>query len=445
MKKSTELIQRYFLGIASEEDVRELESGLKVDADLQEEYLFHAETDSHLRQESQRFLNTERAEESKQKADESIVVTPSRSSNVWKWMSGISTVLAITLLILLVSNFPPPREAMASLGELAVSVSWSEQNIWSATGRGDLFGIRRELKRNVPVDARSDDELTPLHVSAIFNQKEATEILIAGGAKLFLVDAKGNTALHMAAFLGHTDIVRLLLSAGAKPNVRNNLGFSAADLVSVAWNARLEDYYHKVERTLNLTLDLNRIRSERPGILNLLSMPRPGASKTPPSISIWQAAITGNILAVKQHIVAGTDVNSEEDLTGNTPLTLSAIFGHSEVAKLLVEAGADIEHLNKSGDTAIHLACFFCQPDIVKLLVRFGADPNKRNKYNATCIDRVSSELNMEMEAVYRHVYDSLNLQLDFQNIRAARHQIAIFLKEHIAENRVLPKEIPAK
>jgi ankyrin repeat protein len=331
------------------------------------------------------------------------------------------------------------------LGELAVSVSWSEQNIWSATGRGDLFGIRRELKRNVPVDARSDDELTPLHVSAIFNQKEATEILIAGGAKLFLVDAKGNTALHMAAFLGHTDIVRLLLSAGAKPNVRNNLGFSAADLVSVAWNARLEDYYHKVERTLNLTLDLNRIRSERPGILNLLSMPRPGASKTPPSISIWQAAITGNILAVKQHIVAGTDVNSEEDLTGNTPLTLSAIFGHSEVAKLLVEAGADIEHLNKSGDTAIHLACFFCQPDIVKLLVRFGADPNKRNKYNATCIDRVSSELNMEMKAVYRHVYDSLNLQLDFQNIRAARHQIAIFLKEHIAENRVLPKEIPAK
>ena len=51
----------------------------------------------------------------------------------------------------------------------------------------------------------------------------------------------------------------------------------------------------------------------------------------------------------------------------------------------------------------------------------------------------------MEMKAVYRHVYDSLNLQLDFQNIRAARHQIAIFLKEHIAENRVLPKEIPAK
>ena len=171
-----------------------------------------------------RFLNTERAEESKQKADESIVVTPSRSSNVWKWMSGISTVLAITLLILLVSNFPPPREAMASLGELAVSVSWSEQNIWSATGRGDLFGIRRELKRNVPVDARSDDELTPLHVSAIFNQKEATEILIAGGAKLFLVDAKGNTALHMAAFLGTYRHRQTLVVRRSKTKCSQQLG-----------------------------------------------------------------------------------------------------------------------------------------------------------------------------------------------------------------------------
>lgn len=447
MMKPNELIQRYFLGIASEREVRELESRLRVDADLQDDFLFYAETDAHLFQESQHGANAERSNEaeSKNKTNEPITAMQKRPSNVWKWISGVSTVAAMTLLLMLVLNLPPQRDAVASLGELAVNVSWSDQSIWSAAARGDLFGLRRELKRNVPVDARSDDKLTPLHLSALFNQKDSAEFLLAEGANVSLADAEGNTALHMSAFLGRTDVVRVLLSAGAKPNVRNKRGFSATDLVAVAWNNRLERFYQEVARTLSVTLNLEQIRSDRPTILKLLSMSEPGANNTPPSISIWQAAITGNILAVKQHIAAGTDVNSKEDLAGNTPLTLSAIFGQPEVAKLLVDAGADIEHRNKSGDTAIHLACFFCQPEIVKLLVRSGANPSKTNNHNRTCLDRVSNELNVEMKAVYRHVYDSLNLQLDFAQIRAARLQIANFLKEHIAENSVLPKETPAK
>ena len=34
-----------------------------------------------------------------------------------------------------------------------------------------------------------------------------------------------------------------------------------------------------------------------------------------PSVDIWEAARTGNIEAVKQHLAAGTDVNATADMT----------------------------------------------------------------------------------------------------------------------------------
>ena len=50
---SSELIQRYLLGLATEEEVRELETRLASDEQLQDEILLQAEFDSHLRHEVQ--------------------------------------------------------------------------------------------------------------------------------------------------------------------------------------------------------------------------------------------------------------------------------------------------------------------------------------------------------------------------------------------------------
>jgi len=44
-----------------------------------------------------------------------------------------------------------------------------------------------------------------------------------------------------------------------------------------------------------------------------------GCGESPPDISIHDAAESGNIEAVKQHIAAGTDVNAKDN-AGTTPL-----------------------------------------------------------------------------------------------------------------------------
>jgi ankyrin repeat protein len=60
---------------------------------------------------------------------------------------------------------------------------------------------------------------TPLHIVAIWGDVEAARVLIASGAE---IDARGEddfTPLHNAVEQGHTEVVELLLDAGANPRL----------------------------------------------------------------------------------------------------------------------------------------------------------------------------------------------------------------------------------
>ena len=71
-----------------------------------------------------------------------------------------------------------------------------------------------------------------------------------------------------------------------------------------------------------------------------MQQPEPLTAKAP-DISIHDAATLGNIEAIKQHLVAGADVNAKDD-DGISPLLLAATWGHKEVAELLIAKGADV-------------------------------------------------------------------------------------------------------
>ena len=434
-KSSNELIHRYLLGVATADEVREFEARLLGDDQLQDEFLFQVEVDAHLRQEAQTVTNPAVA------ADQPVLQS---SPVIWKWISGVSTLAATILVAIVIFNMPPQRAALAypSLGDLTVDIPQAEQNIWAAAADGDLDAIRRELKDSVSADAKAKCGLTPLHIATLANHPAAVELLLAHGADVSLADREGNTALHMASFLGRPGIVRLLLESGADPAVRNHLGFSSLDNVAITWSAGLEDYYHHVEGVLDTRLDFDQIRAERPKILRLLASKSTIAPGLTPPLSLWQAAITGNTAAVKQHIRAGTDISAKEDFGGCTPLILAAIFDQEEVAKILISAGADLELRSNSGGTALHQACFFCRPEIVQILLNAGADPHAVNNRGLAPPDVVSIEFDDELEGTYRHVYDSLGLTFDTERIQQTRRQIARILRSHDSDNH---RELPDK
>jgi hypothetical protein len=70
--------------------------------------------------------------------------------------------------------------------------------------------------------------------------------------------------------------------------------------------------------------------------------PEPPTAKAP-AISIWDAATSGNIEAVKQHIAAGTDVNARR-VIGDTPLDGAIQRKRTETIDLLRKHGG------KTGD-----------------------------------------------------------------------------------------------
>ena len=150
-----------------------------------------------------------------------------------------------------------------------------------------------------------------------------------------------------------------------------------------------------------------------------------------PEIDIHTAVLTGNQEALKQHIAAGTDINEKDPFGGSSPLISAALFGKTEEARILIDAGADINFQNNDGGTALHTAAFFGRPEIVRLLLEKNADRTIINKFGATAYQSVAGPF-----ADVKNVYDMIGkalepmgLKLDYAYIEKVRPEIAEMLK----------------
>jgi len=72
------------------------------------------------------------------------------------------------------------------------------------------------------------------------------------------------------------------------------------------------------------------------------------------SVDIWEAARTGNIEAVKQHIAAGADVNAKDE-DGITLLHYAAWTGQKETVELLITNSAEVNAKDAAGNTPLDL------------------------------------------------------------------------------------------
>lgn len=68
-------------------------------------------------------------------------------------------------------------------------------------------------------------------------------------------------------------------------------------------------------------------------------------------------------------------------------LTIAAVYGHVDVAKQLIDHGADVDALDAGGRTAMHAAAFLGEAEIVELLLDRGAKPLPKGPTGDTPID----------------------------------------------------------
>ncbi|KAG8039160.1 hypothetical protein G9C98_003467 [Cotesia typhae] len=73
-------------------------------------------------------------------------------------------------------------------------------------------------------------------------------------------------------------------------------------------------------------------------------------------------------------------------IEGASALWCAAGAGHLNIVKLLVKAGADVNHPTHTNSTPLRAACFDGRLDIVNYLIDHNADIHIANKYNNTCL-----------------------------------------------------------
>lgn len=150
-----------------------------------------------------------------------------------------------------------------------------------------------------------------------------------------------------------------------------------------------------------------------------------------PSVDIHTAVVKGDIKAIKQHIATKSDLNVKETMGGSTPLISAAVFGKTEIAKLLIDAGALLNAQNNEGSTALISAAFFCRPEIVQMLLARNADKTIKNKYGSTAYETVKSSFE-EAKPIYDMLGSALapmGLKFDYEYIKKTRPVIALMLK----------------
>jgi hypothetical protein len=178
---------------------------------------------------------------------------------------------------------------------------------------------------------------------------ESVQKLIDDGADVNASDDGGRTALMEDTTL---DISKVLINAGANVNAKNNNGYTT---LKCARSPEMAEMLIKAGADVNARDDYGRT----------------------------MLMITWDPRMVEILTKAGADVN-EKDHSGNTALM---IIMDLEKIKMLIKAGADVNAKNNGGKTALmccdHLTIInFIYADVAKVLIEAGADLKDFNPSN---------------------------------------------------------------
>lgn len=115
------------------------------------------------------------------------------------------------------------------------------------------------------------------------------------------------------------------------------------------------------------------------------------------TLLMLEAQCSENTEISKMLIENGIDVNSQ-NINGETALMLASkkgwYFGTDKIFKILMDAGSDINLQDNNGDTALLIAVKYHQDDNVRILTKFGADVNLKNNFGETALTIAKKESN---------------------------------------------------
>jgi len=288
---------------------------------------------------------------------------------------------------------------MLLIGAAAAQAAGTD--VADAARRGDRDAVRAALARKADVNAAQIDGSTALHWAAERDDLEMADQLIRAGARVTARTREGVTPLQLAATNGSASMIDRLLKAGADPNAPLTAGGDTA-LMMAARTGKTDALRVLVEAGGNVnaketwggtTALMWAVSEGHVDAAKLLI----GAGADVSARSNYVAAANGRGFEGRTPVASRTDPKTEEFASGwLTPLTLAAREGDVEMARILVNAGADVNAVAGDGKTALALAIFNGNYDVASLLVDSKADVNKADAQRFTPLFYAVDRRNME-------------------------------------------------
>jgi len=234
-------------------------------------------------------------------------------------------------------------------------------SIFEAVATSNLPALRQLIAANADVNVTDADGQSALHIAIRDKLTDVISLLIEAGADVASGGEMGIYPLSFAAVHGDSAAVELLIAAGAPINVVNRFGQNALYLACQNMNALV------AEVLLVAKADVNAY------------VPSVG---TPLSVAVLRGSV--DIMRVLFDAPASLDVTNNR---GQTPLHLAAQFGHKAAAALLLERGVLPDVCDEDGATAVSLAVVHGKHDVLQVLLAAKADVGIPNNDGLTPLD----------------------------------------------------------
>lgn len=240
----------------------------------------------------------------------------------------------------------------------------------AACSSGDTDEVKKLLARGADINTVNVDGLTALHQACIDENLDMVKFLVENRANINQQDNEGWTPLHAAASCGYLNIAEYFISHGASVGIVNSEGEVPSDL---AEEPAMKDLL--LEQVKKQGVDLEQSRQEEEQ--QMLQDAR-------------QWLNSGNIEDVRQA------------RSGATALHVAAAKGYSEVLRLLIQAGYELNVQDHDGWTPLHAAAHWGVKEACSILAEALCDMDIRNKLGQTPFDVADEGLVEHLEMLQK-------------------------------------------
>ncbi|XP_065353147.1 ankyrin repeat domain-containing protein 17 isoform X5 [Cloeon dipterum] len=223
----------------------------------------------------------------------------------------------------------------------------------ASAGHADI--VQLLIDNGADVNAQSSTGNTPLMYACAGGHLEVVEILLKSHANVEDHNENGHTPLMEAASAGYVNVAKILLDNGAGINTHSN-EFKESALTLACYKGHLE----MVRFLLAAGADQEHKTDEM-------------------HTALMEASMDGHVEVARLLLDSGAQVNMPTD-SFESPLTLAACGGHVDLALLLIERGANIEEVNDEGYTPLMEAAREGHDEMVALLLGQGANINAQTE-----------------------------------------------------------------